>query len=169
MRSLHSQIRVCLQGRVCVMGLGNVEHGDDGFGVHVAAKLLAAGVPDVVVAETAPERYIGRTLEAGYDHLVFLDAVDFGGRPGAAVFLSAAETAARFPQVSTHKIPLGALAKWAESTGTMKAWLLGAQPASLQAGGQLSPPVQTAAEVLEEWLRELKTPRPAAAIAGAKS
>lgn len=165
MRSFQTQIRMCLQGRVCVMGLGNVEHGDDGFGVHVAARLLAEGVPDVVVAETAPERYIGRTLEAGYEHLVFLDAVDFGGRPGEVVFLSAAETAARFPQVSTHKIPLGALAKWAESTGAMKAWLLGVQPASLEAGGQLSPPVQTAAEVLQEWLRELKAPRSAAAMA----
>lgn len=169
MRSLRSQIRMCLQGRVCVMGLGNVEHGDDGFGVHVAARLVAAGVPNVVVAETAPERYLGRALEDGYDHLVLVDAVDFGGRPGEVVFLSAAETAARFPQVSTHKIPLGALAKWAESTGAMKAWLLGAQPASLQVGGQLSAPVQTTVEILEELLRDLKAPSPAAALAGAKS
>jgi hydrogenase maturation protease len=168
MRSLRSQIQMCLQGRVCVMGMGNVEHGDDGFGVHVTARLLAEGVPDVVVAETAPERYIGRTLEAGFDHLVFIDAVDFGGRPGEVVFLSAAETAARFPQVSTHKIPLGALAKWAESTGAMKAWLLGTQPASLQAGCQLSAAVQIAAEVVEDWLRELKAPR-SAAVAGSRS
>ena len=67
-------------------------------------------MPDVIVAGTAPDRYVGRVADDGFDHVVFLDAVDFGGAPGSAVFLSANEIAGRFPQISTHKISLGALA-----------------------------------------------------------
>ena len=37
------------------MGLGNIDCGDDGFGVRLAEELLEAGVPDVEVAGTAPE------------------------------------------------------------------------------------------------------------------
>ena len=32
MPDLREQLRQCFQGRVCMMGLGNVEYGDDGFG-----------------------------------------------------------------------------------------------------------------------------------------
>ena len=90
-------------GRVCFMGLGNVDGGDDGFGVRLAEALARAGVPDVVIAGTAPERLAGRCADRGFDHLVFLDAVDFGAAPGSVVFLNSQEMAARFPQISTHQ------------------------------------------------------------------
>ncbi len=64
-------------------------------------------MPDVVFAGTAPERLVRHCADKGFDHLVFLDAVDFGGRAGSVVFLDSQEMAARFPQISTHKISLG--------------------------------------------------------------
>ena len=33
MPDLREQLQQCFQGRVCLMGLGNVQYGDDGFGV----------------------------------------------------------------------------------------------------------------------------------------
>jgi hydrogenase maturation protease len=140
MNGLRQEVELCLQGRVCFMGLGNVDYGDDGFGVRLAEELIAAGVPDVIIAGTIPDRWIGRA--AGFDHIVFLDAVEFGGAPGGVVFLGAAEIAARFPQISTHKISLGVLAQWAEADGTTRAWLLGVQPESLQPQQQLTPTLQ---------------------------
>jgi hydrogenase 3 maturation protease len=113
------------------MGIGNVAFGDDGFGVRLAEKLVEAGVPNVVIAGNTPERFVGRVAEGNFDHLIFLDAVDFGGAPGSVVWLGADEMVARFPQLSTHKISLGLLARWAESNGSTKAWLLGVQPESL--------------------------------------
>ena len=50
MKDLRQQLAELLQGRVCLMGLGNVDCGDDGFGVRLAEDLLKAGVPDVVIA-----------------------------------------------------------------------------------------------------------------------
>ena len=60
MPDLREQIQSSLRGRVCFMGLGNVDGGDDGFGVRLAEALARAGVPDVVIAGTAPERLAGR-------------------------------------------------------------------------------------------------------------
>ncbi|MFA6560550.1 MAG: hydrogenase maturation protease [Verrucomicrobiia bacterium] len=155
MPDLREQLEVCFQGRVCLMGLGNTDYGDDGFGVRLAEALAEAGAPDVVVAGTTPDRFVGRVAGESFDHLIFLDAVEFGGAPGSAVFLNAEEMAARFPQISTHKISLGLLAKWAEARGSMRAWLLGVQPESLRHSAGLTPTVQRTLEALVELLSEM--------------
>jgi len=134
------------------MGLGNVQDGDDGFGVRLAEALALAGVPDVLVAGTAPEQWVGRCVDSAFDHLVFLDALDAGAAPGSVVFLNAQELAARFPQISTHNISLGVLAKYVESNGRSRAWLLGAQPASLKPSPALSPAIQTTLAILTELI-----------------
>lgn len=154
MSDLCQQLEQSLSGRVCFMGLGNVEYGDDGFGVRLAEELTAAGVPDVIVAGTTPDRWISHF--AGFDHIVFLDAVEFGGAPGSAVFLDSAHIAARFPQISTHKISVGVLAHWVELTGGTKAWLLGVQPASLKTSPQLTPTLQVTLRALRHLLCSLK-------------
>ena len=146
MPGLRQQLQHSLRGRVCCIGLGNLDYGDDGFGMRLAEKLIAEGVPDVILAGTVPDRWIGQA--AGFGHIVFLDAVDFGAEPGSVVFLDSAQMVARFPQISTHKISLGLLAQWAEANGTIKAWLLGAQPESLKPAEQLTPVLQTTLELL---------------------
>jgi hydrogenase 3 maturation protease len=186
MPDLREQLQQCFQGRVCLMGLGNVLYGDDGFGVRLAEKLKSEGRspraegdpksearsedPDsscsdfglrpsfglrshVVIAGTAPERFIGRVTDESFDHVIFLDAVEFGGRPGSAILLDAPQMSARYPQISTHKISLGLLAKWAEANGTTRAWLLGVQPESLKEDGELTPAVQATLQLLLELLK----------------
>ena len=181
MPDLREQLQQLLQGRVCLMGLGNLDYADDGFGVRLAEELQSEGRgpkaerspksegrgevlgsscsafglrSHVIVAGRTPERLIGRFAQQGFDHLIFLDAVDFGGAAGSVVLLSSDEIAARYPQISTHKISLGLLAKWAEANGTTKAWLLGVQPESLKPGAELTPAVQAILELLLELMRE---------------
>jgi len=157
MPNLREQLQCCLEGRVCLMGIGNVDYGDDGFGVRLAEKLIEAGTPDVVVGGTSPDRCLGRVVEEGFNHLVFLDAVECGGTPGSVVLLNTEEIVARFPQVSTHNISLGLLAKWAEANGNTRVWLLGVQPESLKRAGSLAPSVQTTLDALGELLCSLET------------
>lgn len=162
MQDLREEIRRCFSDRVCLMGLGNTDYGDDGFGVRLADALAErlnrerqVSDPAVVItAGTSPERFIG-TVGCGFDHLIFLDAVEFDAEPGSIVLLSAAEITARFPQISTHKISLGLLAALAEENGTTKAWLLGVQPGSLQTSHSLTPAVQTTLEMLKELLWDM--------------
>jgi hydrogenase 3 maturation protease len=177
MPNLREQLQQCFQGRVCLMGLGNVDYGDDGFGVRLVEALaksegrsakregpggqasadtnLSDCSTQYVIAGTAPERFIGGLGGMGCDHLIFVDAVDFGGVPGSAILLNSEQMSARYPQISTHKISLGLLAKWAEANGTTKAWLLGVQPESLRPGGELTPAVRATLELLLELVREV--------------
>jgi hydrogenase 3 maturation protease len=128
MPDLREQLQHCFRGRVCVMGLGNIDYGDDGFGVYlaesIATRLAGSGnislACHVINAGTTPERLIGSVKGKGYDHLLFLDAVEFGGEPGSILLLNADETAARFPQISTHKMSIGLLARYIKTgEGTM--------------------------------------------------
>jgi hydrogenase 3 maturation protease len=186
MPDLREQLQHCFQGRVCLMGFGNVLHGDDGFGVRLAEELKSEGrrpkaerspksegrgedlssscsdfglgpsfglLSRVVIAGTTPDRFVGRVIEQGYDNLIFLDAVDFGAMPGSTILLDSEQMSARYPQVSTHKISLGLLAKWAEANGTTKAWLLGVQPESLKPGDELTPAVRATLELLRDLVR----------------
>jgi hydrogenase maturation protease len=158
---LRQQLCECLEGRVCLVGLGNVDQGDDGLGVRLAESLLASdagpkvGSVAVVIAGSAPERCIGQLASSGFDHVVFLDATQFGGSPGSVVLLNAREMSSRFPQVSTHRISLGLLAQVVEAGGATRAWLLGVEPDSLASGSGLSMRVQATVDILAELLGEL--------------
>jgi hydrogenase 3 maturation protease len=185
MPNLREQLQQCFQGRVCLIGLGNLDYGDDGFGVRLAEELKsevrspksedrgeAPGSSSsnfelrpsfglrsrVIIAGTTPERFISRVADEGFDHVIFLDAVEFGGAPGSVVLLNSGEITLRYPQVSTHKLSLGLLAKWVEANGTAQAGLLGVQPESLKPGENLTPAVQATLELLVELLRGCSAP-----------
>jgi len=154
-KDLRQQLKETLQGRVRLMGLGNIDCGDDGFGVHLAEELREAGVPDVVVAGTNPEHYVRCVPDQGFDCLVFLDAVAFGAPPGSVVLMDATEISIRYPQISTHKISLGVLAKYVRAGGRATVWLLGVQPESIRLGQTLTPPVRATLELLKSLLLEV--------------
>ncbi len=149
MPELRQQLQECLRGRVCLFGLGNPARGDDGLGVRLA-EALSGRVPGarVVVAGTSPERHLDEALQGEPDHLLFLDAVDLGADPGAVALLDSEGMQTRFPQISTHRLSLGLLARWVEAAGRTRAWLLGVQPASLREGEGLSLTVRTSLNLL---------------------
>jgi hydrogenase maturation protease len=134
------------------VGVGSDSYGDDAAGLDLAQRLAESGIPHVVSAGTNPERWVATAQLGSFSHVVFLDAVELGAQPGSVVFLTADEIAARFPQVSTHKISLGLLARYVESQSAARAWLLGIQPQSLRlsdlhSGAPASPSPQTHIEV----------------------
>jgi hydrogenase maturation protease len=161
MGDLRSELGDKLLGRVCLVGIGNLDLGDDGFGVRLAQDIQAAGYPDVVVAGTIPERWALPLAQGGFDTVVFLDAVHIPAEPGSVAFLGAGDLAAKFPQISTHKLSLGTLAEMIEATGRAKVWLLGTQPKTLLPGSGLSGAVGTTLEALKALLGEVLPIHPA--------
>ncbi|MCK9418842.1 MAG: hydrogenase maturation protease [Nitrospirae bacterium] len=163
MTDLREQLQHCLRGRVCLMGLGNVDYGDDGFGVYlaesIAARLTRGGqvslARQVISAGMMPERYIGYVTAKDFDQLVFLDAVEWSGAPGSVLLLNVEELTARFPQISTHKMSLGLLAKLINGGKRTKVWLLGVQPDSLNSERGLTTTMQTTVELLSELVCEI--------------
>jgi hydrogenase maturation protease len=167
MQDLKDELRQCFHGRVCLMGVGNVDYGDDGFGVALSEKLkerLKGSEGEdrysVVNAGATPERFIQTIAEKGFDDLIFLDAVEVGAEAGSVVFMNAGEIVSRFPQISTHKISLGLIAKLIGGNGKPKTWLLGVQPGSVKMGQELTPEVMSTIDILKELLCELLTVSP---------
>jgi hydrogenase maturation protease len=153
--SLRQRLQACLTARVCLVGIGNPERGDDGFGVRLAEAVRSLGYPDVIVAERTPERYMTQLSRGDFQTVLFLDAVEMGAAPGGVVLLEGREIVARYPQVSTHKLSLGALARLIETEGSTRVFLLGVQPQSLDNASGLSEPVRTTLEVLRDLLTEV--------------
>jgi hydrogenase maturation protease len=141
-----------LNGRTGFVGIGNTDLGDDGFGVRLAEALAASGVPDVIIAGTVPENHITTLIDGSFDNLVFIDAVETGAGAGSVVFLNTEEIKSRFPQVSTHKIGLGTLARLIERESSATVWLLGIQPAALQERTGLSDSAHATTELLHRIL-----------------
>lgn len=76
--------------KILIAGVGNVLHGDDGFGVAVANRLMNRA--DMPAAAKVIETGIGgmslvQELMCGYDLLVILDAYKKGGKTGQLYLL----------------------------------------------------------------------------------
>ena len=155
MPDLRDDLRRRLTARVCLVGIGNPDRGDDGFGARLAEAVRTLGYPDVIVAERTPERYMTQLSRGDFQTVLFLDAVEMGAAPGGVVLLEGREIVARYPQVSTHKLSLGALARLIETEGSTRVFLLGVQPQSVDNTSGLSEPVQTTLEVLRDLLAEV--------------
>jgi len=158
MEGLRQRLQEALAPPSCIVGIGGDGLGDDALGMCLAGDLAAEGLPDVVAAGTAPEDHAWSIAEAGYRSVLCIDAVDFGGAPGAVVLLDCAGIVSRFPQVSTHRISLGALARLIESHPPARVRLLGVQPGSLRSGAGLSEPVRDTLEILKRLILEAARP-----------
>jgi len=73
----------CLRRRVVLVGVGNRDAGDDGFGPRLAAQLSRRGVPRCLDCGTTPENFLGRIVALAPTDVIFADAVDFARQPGA--------------------------------------------------------------------------------------
>lgn len=76
--------------RILVVGVGNILHGDDGFGVEVARRLADLDLPaGVTVTETGiGGMHLVHELMAGFDGLIVIDAVDHGRPPGTVMVIT---------------------------------------------------------------------------------
>lgn len=157
MRSLRDELRQRVTGRVGLVGIGNPDRGDDALGLRLAEAVRDRGYPDVILAERTPERWTERLARGTFQTVLFLDAVEMGAAPGDVIFLDAAEIAARYPQVSTHKLSLGTIARLIEAEGPTRVRLLGVQPRSVGHGAKLSAPVRATLEILRDLLVEMLT------------
>lgn len=148
-KDLQTTLNETLVGRTAFIGIGNVGFSDDGFGVRLAEELSFAGLSNILVTYTVPENYMVTLAHGRFDNVVFLDSVDMGAEPGSVIFFDACEIKNHFPQVSTHKLSLGMLARLIEAESPTRVWLLGTQPESIKQGMGLSRPVETTLNLLK--------------------
>ncbi|WP_048149843.1 hydrogenase 3 maturation endopeptidase HyCI [Palaeococcus ferrophilus] len=142
--------------RVVVCGIGNDIRGDDAVGVIMAERLRESlNNPKVVVLNCGemPESYAGKIVRENPSHVLFVDAVHFGGRPGEVVLADPEGTLGE--AMSTHGMPLRLLARYIRENTSAKLLLLGVQPAHTAMFAEMSPEVRDATEKLLAALEAL--------------
>ena len=131
-----------IEGRVAVLGIGNVLRGDDGVGPRIARALTLMRLHRdwlIIDAGIAPEAYAARIRDFGPDLVILVDAVEMGAAPGQVAWFDAWQS----DQVSawTHGLPLEVLAEFLGC----RVVLLGIQPETKEFGvRRLSPAVRAA-------------------------
>ncbi|MBT2481496.1 hydrogenase maturation protease [Streptomyces sp. ISL-94] len=175
-----------MRARTLVAGIGNVFLGDDGFGVETVRALGAHPVPDGVEVVDFGVRgiHLAYQLLDGYDTLVLVDATARGGDPGTLYLIDAgagAEPADPHGAGDTagagesagpggavldghHMSPdavlalLGTLCAGTGSTPPRRTLVVGCEPASVEEGIGLSPPVAAAVPHAVRMVLDLLTP-----------
>jgi hydrogenase 3 maturation protease len=156
--------------KTVILGVGNMDRGDDGAGVAAAGRLKAAlrgrgrARMRVLIGHETPENLTGEIRAFGPGLVLILDAADGARRPGA-VFLVEKEKIAD-DGVSTHKISPAMLVCYLEESVGCRVLVLGIQPKTtvLRPGrAAFSAPVERAVSEIVGILRaavlEKKSPR----------
>lgn len=130
--------------RVAVLGVGNPERSDDGFGPQVAHRLAGAVPGAVIDCGPAPENHLARVASLQPAVVLFVDAVHFGGRAGEMRLLRASDL--RADDFSTHAASLQIAGDFLRQACGARVLLLAAQPGATDYGRDLSPEVRGAAE-----------------------
>jgi len=144
--------------RVVLLAVGSDLRGDDGAGT-LTAELLSEREPTrlaVVRGATAPENLTGEIRGLQPTHLVVVDAVEMGRRPGAVALVPLAELAGE--AASTHRLPLGLTLSFLAHELGCDLLVIGIQPRSTSLGAAMSPEVSAAAKEVASLLRELLDP-----------
>ncbi len=135
--------------RTVIVGFGNLLMGDDAVGIHVVRELAAGGLPpgvEAVDGGVASLEVLGSLLDAA--RIIIVDALAGGGEPGTVYRLTPAELGAVSGEqgFSLHEFSLPqALALLSLTAELPPIVIFGVEPAAMEAGLELSPPVAAAA------------------------
>ncbi len=176
-----ADLRQAVRGPVLVVGVGNTARGDDGVGPAVVEELRrltgghgrgararrecdgaqppsAVSLPPgevgfaVLDAGDAPERYLGPMAESGADVVLFVDAVDFGGKAGQALLLEETDLPAR--SCVTHRSSLGLVMRYLREQAGQRCLVIGVQPGAIAPASGMTPPVRTAVKGIAAAISE---------------
>lgn len=158
--------------RTLVAGVGNVFLGDDGFGVETARLLTRRGLPPHVEVADVGIRgvHLAYRLLDDWDTLVLVDATARGGEPGTLYLIDATAPAER--PAGPHSVPLDGhrmtpdavlallhtLCAGTGATPPRRILVVGCEPACLDEGAELSPPVAAAVPEAVRMVTELVSP-----------
>ena len=144
--SFPPSLKTVLEGRVCVLGVGNRDRSDDAAGSLLAERLAKVGDGLSIDAGTVPENYLEKLVSLHPDTVLIIDAADFGGIPGEVRLLDPEQVGPS--TMSTHALSLQMTGDYLKARAGARVALLAIQPADIRWGTELSKPVSHAVERL---------------------
>ncbi|MFH1941259.1 MAG: hydrogenase maturation protease [bacterium] len=136
---------------VVMIGLGNRDRSDDGFGLELARRLKERFAERIFSEdEKSVEGIVLELIEReDVQTFLFVDATDFSGGPGEVRLFTDNDGEQFVPSFSTHKVPISLLIEIIRQHGK-KFLLLGVQPESTQLFGGFSRSILDVMDRLEE-------------------
>lgn len=146
--------RNILQGKVVIVGIGNIMKGDDGFGPALIDKLKGRIKAECIDAGTAPENYLGKIAKLDPETVLFVDAAYVGGEPGKYQVLRGEELLKT--GFTTHDISPKMLMDYLAEETRASIFLLGVQPERISLGDEMSAPMKNALNEITKLIEEAK-------------
>lgn len=145
---------------ILVVGVGNIFLSDDAFGVEVARRLMMEPLPPGVRVADFGIRSMHLAYElvdGGYDLTVMIDATARGSVPGTVYLIEPRFDESGAPAADAHTMnPDAVFAAVRALCGSPgRVLLVGCEPASVEEGMGLSPPVAAAVEEALALIHEL--------------
>ena len=152
-----------MTGRMLIAGVGNIFLGDDGFGVEVARRLAAFELPDWIrVADYGISgMHLAYDIAEGYETTIVIDASARGGEPGTVYVIEvdagSPPTTPRqglpgptveSPLLDAHGMQPDVVFRMLDMLGADagRVLVVGCEPATVDEGMGLSPPVAAAVD-----------------------
>ncbi|MFO8086964.1 MAG: hydrogenase maturation protease [Bacteroidales bacterium] len=130
------------------VGMGNRIKSDDGVGIYISKELEKEKNLNVIIAENSIENYLGKINKQNAHRIIFIDAVDFGERPGYSNFLQVDELTDT--TTNTHNLSLHTISRFIHSP--LK-WIIGIQACDVSFGIGLSQQVKKTADKIVKFLK----------------
>ncbi len=145
-------LEAILSGSVLILGVGNIDKGDDGAGSVFVREIDGRVSATCIDAGVAPENFLEKVVQEKPDTVLIVDATDFGGDPGEVRIFEPSQV--RSGGLSTHALSLDMACQYLNDRIPVKISLIAIQPERTASEG-LSPAVQESLRSLEDRLREL--------------
>jgi hydrogenase maturation protease len=148
-----------MSARILIAGIGNVFHGDGGFGVAVARRLEHYPLPDGVTVSDVGVRslHLAYAMLDRPDLLLVIDAIRRGGAPGTIYLMDVTELAGapprEIPETRGMSITTVVTAAWTLGGKTPPILLVGCEPEFVGERMGLSPVVRKAVPKAEDLIR----------------
>lgn len=135
--------------RLLFIGVGNVLKRDDGVGVIITQGIIERPGIRALTVEVSIENYIGKINSLEPEEIVIVDCMELGRSPGTYRLMGLENV--EDITFNTHNISLGKLGDFFN----YPTYVLGIQPASIEFGDRLSPPVSAAAKVIVRLINQI--------------
>lgn len=131
--------------KIVFVGLGNKARGDDLAGIFFTNLLqmkFESGKSNFIIAGKNPENYLGEIINFKPQAVVFIDAANWGGKPGEISFLDPAKISNL--DFSTHAYSIKLVEKFLLLNAKMDFLYIGIQTKCTDLGKDMSPEVNKA-------------------------
>jgi hydrogenase maturation protease len=159
---------------VLIAGIGNIFHGDDGFGVCVAQRMAQASMSEQIEVVDFGIRGLdlAYALTGGYGLAILIDTVQRGGAAGTVYVIEPENLEEEAAGISPHQVDPASVLRLVRTIGGECACirLVGCEPASFgdeadgrmglsdEVAGAVDLAAATATAIALSWLRERALP-----------